>query len=245
MTAHGTNTYLLDDPERGGVAVLDPGPPDDEHIRDILRVAGAPVTRIILTHGHIDHAGNAAALRAQSGAPVWSHVPTIMEGLEIDHPLVEGERILGMEVVATPGHAPDHVSFARPDGVMYSGDHVMAWSTTFVAVPAGRMADFLDSLRKLILRDEHLYLPAHGPALPDPRPHMQLALEGRLKREAEILAVLTHEPQSADDLTSTIYPRITHPRLVMAAQRTLRAHLVKLVEEGKASGHEQGWSIRS
>lgn len=233
MTLHGTNTYLLEDD--GGVAVMDPGPPDASHLDDILRLAGAPVSRIILTHGHIDHAGNAAALRDRTGAPVSGYMPTVMQGLFIDRPLNEGDHVLGMEVVHTPGHAPDHLCFARPDGIVFSGDHVMAWSTTFVAVPAGNMTEFLASLRKLIAREDRLFLPAHGPSLPEPLAHMELALEGRLKREDEILASVLASPRDTEALTSLIYPKATHPRLFAAAKRTLLAHLGKLAEEGRLS----------
>ncbi|WP_439619111.1 MBL fold metallo-hydrolase [Shinella sp.] len=142
MTYHGTNTYLIDAP--GGVAVLDPGPLDEEHALEVRDAAGAPITHILITHAHHDHIGNAAALQALTGAPVYAY-PKNAVGIVPDVPLHNGDAILGMTCLHTPGHAPDHLCFLRPDGIVFSGDHVMSWRSTVVSPPHGSMAAYMNT----------------------------------------------------------------------------------------------------
>jgi len=144
--------------------------------------------------------------------------------------------------VHTPGHAQDHICLAR-EGVLFTGDHVMAWSSTFVATPAGDMKDYFSSLRKVLDRDERLYLAAHGPPLREPGLHVQQLLAWRLKRETGILQFLEQNgPATTEVLLAALYPRAVEARIKRAAERTLQAHLMKLLADGMARHDGDQWS---
>ena len=223
MTYWGTNTYLLDDG-----TVVDPGPDDSAHVAAIL--AAGSVTRILVSHAHPDHVGALPALRAATGAPVFAW----------HDPLVDNDRVGDWQALHTPGHAPDHLCFAGPGGVLFSADHVMAWSTSVVNPPAGAMAAYFASLRRLLARDDGLYLPGHGPPLATPRPFVEALLEHRLAREASILAALGPAPIGTRALTEQLYG-FADPRLLRAAERNVIAHLDKLAAEGRAVRRDDGW----
>ncbi len=237
MTYHGTNTYLIDAP--GGLIVLDPGPDDPAHVAAVLAAAG-PVARILLSHTHHDHLGALPALRAATGAPVHAwHDPAVPE-FTPDIPLRDGDVVDGWQAVFTPGHAADHVCFAGPDGVLFSADHVMSWSSSVVSPPGGVMTDYFASLRRLLARDDRLYLPGHGPPLPDPRPFVQDLLAHRQVREDAIVAALGTAPQTTRALTDLLYSQVDE-RLRRAAERNVLAHLLKLRDESRAAERPQGW----
>ena len=149
MTYFGTNTYLLDGAD--GLTVIDPGPDQPAHVRDILAAAGeVAIHRILLTHGHGDHAGAAASLRAATGAPIFgcqrAQTPP-------DTGLADGGEVAGLRAVFTPGHAGDHLCFAATVGshkILFSGDHVMSWSSSIVNPPDGDMRDYYGSLKRLL-----------------------------------------------------------------------------------------------
>jgi len=242
MTYYGTNTYLIDTED--GVVVVDPGPDLPEHVDAIVHHAARPIVKIGLTHGHRDHGGCAAALVAATGAVTYGFSPSVDSTFVPDVKLTEGDEFAGMSVIYTPGHAPDHLCFARDeDGILFTGDHVMGWSTTFIGAPAGNMHDYLASLQRLLQRDDKVYLSAHGPPLTEPRSHVNAMLLGRLKREREILAFLrAHGPSSTDAILTAIYPKATAPRIKSAAERTLLAHLFKLEMEAKAEHTQDLWA---
>ena len=238
MTYWGTNTYLID--AEGGVLVLDPGPDDAGHVDAVLAAAGAPVAAILLSHTHHDHLGATAEMRRRTGAPVHAWHDPAAPGFQPDSPLNDGDRVGAWQAIHTPGHAPDHLCFAGPGGVLFSADHVMSWSSSVVAAPGGSMAAYVAGLRRLLARDDRLYLPGHGPPLPSPRPFVAGLLAHRETREAEILSALTSQPRTAADLTAAIYASVD-PALRRAAERNVAAHLLKLRDEAKARDAEDGW----
>jgi len=236
MTYLGTNTYLIEGPD--GLSVLDPGPDDDEHVADILRALnGARVARIVLTHTHSDHLGATAKLKGATGAPVYAYRISAKRGFVADRPLDDGDVVAGMKAVFTPGHAADHLSFEffvpGTGKILFSGDHVMSWSSSIVSPPDGDMVAYYKSLELLLGRDEILYAPGHGPLLPEPRGLVAELLAHRQHREASILEALREREWTVSDLAEHLYHK-TDFRLKMAAQRNVLAHLLKLEHEGRA-----------
>ncbi len=238
MTYHGTNTYLLEGED--GVTVLDPGPDQAAHVADILRLAPGPIVRILLSHTHRDHFGAVAALRQQTGAPTHGWHASGDAMFTPDVPIHDGDTVVGMEAVFTPGHAADHVCFARPDGVLFSADHVMGWSSSVVSPPGGDMAAYFASLQRLLDRAETTYLPGHGPVLTDPHPYVRALLDHRIARENGIAAALGHGPLTSKGLVDGLYSKID-PILKMAAERNVLAHLLKLEGEGRVTRRGDEW----
>lgn len=238
MTYLGTNTYLLDGP--GGAAVIDPGPDSEPHVRAVLAAADGRVSAILLSHTHPDHLGAVAALRAATGAPVHAWHAPAEPGFGPDVALQDGSMAAGLRAVHTPGHAPDHLCFAVPDGTLFSGDHVMSWSTSTISPPAGCMAGYFASLHRLLQRHDTLYLPGHGPPLPEPQAFVQGLLAHREAREAAIAAQLAAGPRTTGEITQALYAQVD-PRLLRAAERNVLAHLIKLEGEGRAARSGEGW----
>ncbi len=238
LTCHGTNTYLID--AAGGAIVLDPGPDDHVHVQAILRATGGRIGRILLSHRHRDHLGALPALRAATGAPVYAFRPGQEAGLTPDIALDDGDTVADWTVLHTPGHAADHLCFARADGVVFTADHVMAWSTSVVSPPEGDMAAYIASLRRLLARDDRLLLPAHGPPLAGPQTYLRQLLTHREQREAAVLAAMVAAPRTPAALVDVIYGPID-PRLRLAAECNVLAHLLKLHAEGRAAPQGDAW----
>ena len=232
LTYHGTNTYLIEG--AAGTTVLDPGPDDAGHVAAILAAAGK-VARIFLTHGHPDHIGALPALAAATGAEVFAAA----------RGLTDGTRIGLWTALHTPGHAADHLCFAREDGVVCTGDHVMSFATTVVIPPEGDMAAYIAGLRRLLARrDDILFLPGHGPPIADPRRFTAALLRHRLEREAAIVAALRAASATAASLVEQLYVPLD-PRLRGAAEASVTAHLRKLAAEGVATADDGGvWRLR-
>ena len=253
MTFKGTNTFLVGMTE---LAVIDPGPADAAHQAAVLRAAGGrPITHILLTHSHRDHADGTAGLKAATGAKVAAFPrPKIEAGattsvaapaspdyvnteLTIDMPLGEGTITEGkdwtFEAIHTPGHAPDHFCFALLSrGILFSGDHVMAWNTTIVAPPEGRMSLYLRSLERLLGRArDKVYMPAHGDRIERPRRTVRAYLLHRRWREQSILAAIRQGGATTRAIVPAVYRGID-ARLLPAACLSVQAHVEHLIEQG-------------
>jgi glyoxylase-like metal-dependent hydrolase (beta-lactamase superfamily II) len=252
FTGAGTNSYILG---KGQVAVIDPGPPMAAHVAALLNaVAGETVTHILLTHSHDDHSGAAPLLRAATGAVLLSggpHRPSrpprpnekeSAEGADLAHRpdqiLADGERIAGgswqVEAIATPGHTANHFAFTLAGGdLIFTGDHVMGWSSTIVAPPDGSMADYMASLDRLGTRPEHRLLPGHGPPVADAAGRIADVRRHRRAREAAILARLHAGDRSIPAIVAAVYQDVDRS-LHDAAALTVLAHLEDLVDRGLA-----------
>jgi glyoxylase-like metal-dependent hydrolase (beta-lactamase superfamily II) len=238
MTYHGTNTYLIEDED--GMTVLDPGPDDLAHVEAVLAAAGGPIARILLSHGHRDHSGAVARLRAVTGAPVFGWSPSVSEDVAIDQALADGDVVGRLTALHTPGHAADHLCYATAKGVLFTGDHVMTWSTSVVGPPHGDMAAYFASLARLAARADRTYLPGHGPLLGRTGGFAEALLAHRKEREKTVAATLKEVPAAIADLTAEAYPGLD-PRLQRAAERTMLAHLLKLAAEGRAREADGLW----
>ncbi|MDE8349801.1 MAG: MBL fold metallo-hydrolase [Acidocella sp.] len=235
MTYFGTNTYLISGDD--GLTIIDPGPDDDQHVQDLLKAAAAePITRLLLTHTHSDHLGATAKLQAATGARVYGYRHPAKAEFEPDVKLDDGSTVAGLTAVHTPGHAADHLSFAHhvpgTGEILFSGDHVMSWSSSIVSPPDGDMVDYYKSLELLLGRHDTVYLSGHGPLLRQPRDLVRQLLSHRQRREATILAALQAGQSSVAALAEQLYHK-TDYRLKIAAQRNVLAHLLKLAHEGR------------
>lgn len=248
FTFKGTSTFIVG---HGQVAVIDPGPDDDGHLEALLRaLRGETVTHILVTHSHADHSPLTARLQRATGAKTYAYGPVAQEEAgelrldsSIDHAflpdvtLADGDVVEGdgwsLEAVFTPGHMSNHMCFAlREEKALFAGDHVMAWATSVIAPPDGDMGRYFASLRKLLDRDDEIYLPSHGPAKRDPLPLVRGYLAHRRMREAAILARVEQGARTIGEIVAAIYADVD-PRLHGAAALSTRAHLDHLVEQGR------------
>ena len=229
MTYTGTNSWVIDGND--GLTVIDPGPDDPAHLAALAGLG--PVVRIVLTHTHPDHLAGAPSLRRMTGAPIMAFSPPWAPGFAPDAGLGDGAQAGPLTAIHTPGHASDHLCFALEGRILFTGDHVMSWSTSIVSPPDGDMAAYMASLRVLLARDDALYLCGHGPPLADPLPLVRGMLSHRAAREAAVLTALRRGPATEAALVQDVYPGLD-AHLVPAARRTLLAHLHKLVGDGRA-----------
>jgi glyoxylase-like metal-dependent hydrolase (beta-lactamase superfamily II) len=253
FTFLGTGTYIIG---RGRVAVIDPGPDLAEHVEALLRALdGETISHILVTHTHLDHSPAAAAVKRATGARTYGFGPhgsgraedrsgvggVTEEGGDHafvpDIPMREGDTVDGpgwhVTALHTPGHTSNHLCFAlAEERALFSGDHVMGWSTSVIAPPDGDMAAYMRSLAKLLVRDDAVFWPTHGPSIPDPRPFVQAFIDHRRERGEAILARLGQGDETIDDIVAGIYLGLD-PRLRGAAGRSVLAHLVEYVERRK------------
>ncbi len=248
FTYTGTGTYIIG---RGQVAVIDPGPRDETHFEALMRaVDGETVSHILITHTHNDHSPLARELKAATGAKTYGYGPhgsgkadgaKVEEGGDMefapDVVLRDGDVIQGdgwtVEAVHTPGHTSNHICFGlREENVLFTGDHVMGWSTSVIVPPDGNMADYFASLRKLLEREDIRYWPTHGPAIENPQEFVRAFIHHREARELQILACLTEEIGTIPEMVRQMYKDVDS-RLHPAAARSVHAHLIHMVETGR------------
>lgn len=250
FTFKGTNTYLVGAHQ---VAIIDPGPDDPEHMEAILAaVNGRPVSHICITHTHRDHLDGLAALAEATGAQVCGYG---RKRVQMDEVLLSptGRRYIDVEFVPdlemdtgdeiqvdgwrlkalhTPGHALDHLCFAlESHGVLFSGDHVMGWSTTVVAPPEGNMGHYLSSLEMLLARGDRTFLPGHGDLIDDPRRTCKAYLIHRRMREQAVLEAIRAKTTTINAIVAQIYEHLD-AKLLNAAKLSVQAHIEHLIERG-------------
>jgi glyoxylase-like metal-dependent hydrolase (beta-lactamase superfamily II) len=248
FTYRGTGTYIVG---AGEVAVIDPGPVLDSH-RDALdrALAGERVVAILVTHCHADHSPLAAWLQEATGAPTYAFGPhgavdpaddvVTEEAIDLafgpDVALADGAALEGpgwtIEAVHTPGHASNHLCFAlREERALFTGDHVMGWSTTVIAPPDGDMRAYLASLDKVLARDDVILWPTHGGPVTDPQPFVRAYRAHRLEREAQVLGAVRRDVDRIPAIVAELYADVP-TELHAPAGRSVLSHLVKLIDDG-------------
>ncbi len=253
----GTQTYLVGC--EGDVAVIDPGPDEADHIEALVAAIGAArVTAIVCTHTHRDHSPAATPLAARTGAPVIGCAPFSLtdDGPRADaafDPTYSPERVLAdgevlsgagwtLTAVATPGHTSNHLCFAlEQSGALFTGDHVMGWSTTVIAPPDGDMADYMVSLQKLQDRDDRVYYPAHGPEVTKPRQLVRGMIGHRRQRENQILRLIGEGTGIIEEMVPRMYKGVDE-RMWPAAGRSVLAHLIDLENRGQVAREGEEWT---
>jgi glyoxylase-like metal-dependent hydrolase (beta-lactamase superfamily II) len=249
FTFYGTGTYILG---TGSVAVIDPGPADPEHIQAIVDgLAGETISHVLVTHTHMDHSPGCALLKAHSAAPTLAFGPHGAGKLEQGVPVEEGgdmdfqpdqlvqhgDVIEGgdwsVECVYTPGHTSNHMCFQlREQKALFTGDHVMGWSTSIISPPDGDMMAYMVSLELLLERDDEVYWPTHGPSIDDPKAHVRAFIAHRREREAQILDCVGSGTELIADMVPKMYqdtPEFMYP----AAARSVLAAMEFLVQRGE------------
>jgi glyoxylase-like metal-dependent hydrolase (beta-lactamase superfamily II) len=248
-TFHGTGTYVIG---RGNVAVIDPGPASVEHIEALLKgLGGESISHVLVTHTHLDHSPGAALLRQHSDAPTYGFGPhgagkflsgeQVEEGADFDFvpdisvghgDVIEGDE-WSFECVHTPGHTSNHLCFQyREPSALFSGDHVMGWSTTVISPPDGDMSAYMQSLRLLLDRDDKVFWPTHGSCIDAPHPYVRSFIEHRSERVRQILECIQDGTGRVAEMVPRMYPHLDaalHP----AAARQVFAAVLSLLDEHK------------
>ena len=252
MTFKGTNTYIIDD---GELAIIDPGPLNEEHFGNILDIISSrPVKYIFLTHSHVDHSLLAKKLSAELNTPIYGYGPSdaglsstmlslIRNGYEsssegIDYQFKPDQLVKNnqkfklydtvISAIYTPGHMGNHVCF-QYGRILFSGDHVMGWATSMVSPPYGDLTQFMASCRLLQTKEFDLFLPGHGDPVENPRERLNFLINHRLERESQIKKAIKKTPLTAIEITKIVYTDIDNS-LIPAATRNVFAHLIDLSE---------------
>lgn len=249
FTYLGTGTYIVG---RGNVAVIDPGPDDAAHLQAILdAVKGERVTHILITHHHSDHSPLAGPLKAATGASIYGCAVAAPEVAEVstvrteaDHDLsfrpdvsvCGGAKIEGdgwtIEAIPTPGHTSNHICFALlEENALFSGDHIMGWSTTVITPPDGDMSAYFESLDRVKARGFATLWPTHGPPVRDVEPFIAGYIAHRRAREAQVVKAVGDGLSTIREMVPVLYAEVD-PRLHPAAARSVLGHLIDLVHRG-------------
>lgn len=248
FTYLGTGVYIVG---KGSVAVIDPGPVIDAHFEALKRALdGEQVTHVFTTHTHLDHSPLAHPLAKWAGCKVYgrpdpnvAHAEVTMEeggesGFKPDVFVNDGDTFSGpgwtLEAIATPGHMSNHVCFAlKEENALFSGDHIMGWSTTVISPPDGNMRQYFASLDKIRQRGFSTLWPTHGPPVTDVTPFIDAYATHRRAREAMIVARLQAGDTLIPEMVKVIYKDVDK-RLHVPAAHSVLAHMIQLVEEGRA-----------
>lgn len=254
FTYTGTQSYFVGERE---VAVIDPGPAQPDHVAALIEaVGGRKLVAIMCTHTHRDHSPAARPLAEATGAPIIGCAPLALETVgpradasfdgdyAPDRVLGDGESILvdgePLTAVATPGHTSNHLCLAYR-GALFTGDHVMGWSTTVVVPPDGDMADYMASLEVLRRREDRVYYPAHGAAVTKPQQLVRGMIGHRMQRERQIVRLVGDGKSTIGEIVAGAYPGLD-PRLVPAAGGSVLAHLVDLERRGVVQSAGETWT---
>lgn len=249
FTFHGTGTYIIG---RGKVAVIDPGPDLNEHVDALIAgLEGEEITHLLVTHTHQDHSPACRPVQSHCGAPTYGYGPhgsgkwergvQVEEGGDMefqpDETVRHGDVIEGdgwsMECVFTPGHTSNHICFRlREQQALFSGDHVMGWSTSIISPPDGDMADYMNSLELLLERDDQVYWPTHGACIENPKPFVRGFIGHRRLRERQVLDCLADGVDTIAAMVPQMY-KGTARHLYPAASRSVFAAIIYLVQQGK------------
>ncbi|GJL94482.1 MAG: MBL fold metallo-hydrolase [Hyphococcus sp.] len=249
FTYTGTGTYIIGE---GDVAVIDPGPNDVAHLDALLAATkGERVTHILITHTHSDHCGGAHDFAERTGAPIFGFgphpvksekhdAPALDEGADYsfkpdeiiaDDAIIEGKD-WQVEAVHTPGHLSNHLCFAlASEKALFTGDHMMGWATTVVAPPDGDMTAYIESLDKLLARDDEIYFPTHGAPIKKPHRFVRAVKTHRLMRDAQIISQIEKGRTTIKEIVPVMYGDVDK-RLHGAASLNVLAHLIRLVQTG-------------
>jgi len=255
FTYTGTGVFIIGDKS---VCVIDPGPTTPDHMAAIDRtLEGRTVSHVLVTHHHVDHSPLAKPLAEKHGCQVYGFgvqpVPPQDGEVRLEagddlsfQPDVEirnGHIIKGegwtMEAIHTPGHTSNHLCYAlQEENTLFSGDHIMGWSTSVVSPPDGHMGDYLTSLKTVLNRDFDILRPTHGPAIKDVRPFVQAYIDHRLAREAQILGALGQGLDKINDIVALLYKDVDK-RLHPAAAHSVLSHMIHLRETGRVTAEGQ------
>ncbi len=273
FTYYGTGTFIVGPPEGGTVAIIDPGPDEDDHIEALLKaVDGQKVSHLLITHTHPDHSPAAAAVKEATGASTFGFgthpelaikayekrvAKAIEEGKEpepedgegagdrsfvpdvyiSDNEIIKGDGFT-FEALHTPGHISNHLCFSfKEESTLFSGDHVMGWSTTVIPAPDGDLNDYLKNMRRLTNREENIYRPTHGPAISNPIPYVESLIAHREKRSQQILDELSKGPAPIMSIVAEIYKDVDE-ELHKAAAASVYSHLIALIKDERVTNED-------
>ncbi|MCK0099873.1 MBL fold metallo-hydrolase [Qipengyuania sp. S6317L1] len=260
-TFTGTQTYVVGEANGPDCAVIDPGPFEAAHIEAIMEAVGTrKIAAIMCTHTHRDHSPAAKPLAADTGAPVVGCAPLVLQvqgprsdeafdsTYAPDRVLEDGEQMRGtgwtLTAVATPGHTSNHLCFALEEsGALFTGDHVMGWSTSVVIPPDGDMGDYMTSLEKLMAREDTVYHSAHGAAITKPKQLVRGMIGHRRQRENQILRLMGERARPVSEFIPDMYKGLDE-RLIGAAEMSVTAHLLDLEKRGLASQDAGVWNTK-